>query len=68
MTDVANGTDKLLYVDQLVNILQACKERYRTSGSGGSDHLFDSSDYMRFTAFVDDTITRRARPILRKRP
>lgn len=54
MTDVANGTDKLLYVDQLVNILQACKERYRTSGSGGSDHLFDSSDYMRFTAFVDE--------------
>ena len=37
-----------------MNILQACKERYRTSGSGGSDHLFDSSDYMRFTSYVDE--------------
>lgn len=50
MHDVANGKDKMLFVDQLVSILKASKERY----DAGGNHLFDTSRQIRFTAFVDE--------------
>lgn len=51
ITEVNNGTDKLLNIDQLVEVLKVCKARYV---SGNNNTLFDGSGCIVFTAFMKD--------------
>ena len=50
IADVRAGKDKMLNVDQLVEVLSTCvKNKNR-----GSDHLFDANGDIKFTTFVNE--------------
>lgn len=51
ITEVNNGTDKLLNIDQLVEVLKVCKAR---RNSGNPNTLFDGNGCIVFTAFMKD--------------
>ncbi len=52
LRDIEAGDDKLLNVDQLVEVLKRCKERLLVSSSDKT--LFDLNDNITFTVFVKE--------------
>ncbi len=51
MADIKAGTDKMLNIRQLVEILKECRRR---SDTKQGTHLFDSGDKITFTTFLKD--------------